>query len=190
MKNALKLHDNKVGVKAVVIGKKGVLFANKIGLNVIGSVTELGDRPKVADMLGIIKLMIDQYLTKDIDAIYVLYNKFINTMTQSPIYEKIIPVQNKNFNNVDANKKIWDYLYEPEAEKLMELLMKRYVESLVYQAVVENIACEQAARMVAMKSATDNAGDLITTFKLIYNKARQASITQELSEIVAGADAV
>jgi len=190
MKNALKLHNNKIGVKAAVVGKKGGLFANKIGLHVVGSITDLGDRPKVSDMLGVIKIMIDRYLSKDIDSIYILYNKFVNTMTQTPIYEKIIPIASKNFDNIDSKKKLWDYLYEPEAEKLMELLMKRYIESLVYQAIVENIACEQAARMVAMKSATDNAGDLITTFKLIYNKARQASIIQELSEIVAGADAV
>lgn len=188
MKNVLKLHDSNIGIKAAIIGKKGELFANKINLNVVGSITELGDKPKVADILGIIKIMVDLYLSKNIDSIYILYNKFVNTMSQIPTYEKIIPIQNKNF---DFNKKkIWDYLYEPEAEKLMDLLMKRYIESLVYQAIVENIACEQAARMVAMKSATDNAGDLINTFKLIYNKARQASITQELSEIVAGADAV
>lgn len=190
MKISLKLYENKTGVKTAIVGKKGELFANKIGLPVVGSITELGDKPKVADLLGIIKIMIDLYKTKEIDAIYILYNKFINTMSQSPTYERIIPIQHNLFDKQDNSKKLWDYLYEPEPEKLLDLLMKRYVESLVYQAVVENIACEQAARMVAMKSATDNAGDLITTFKLIYNKARQASITQELSEIVAGADAV
>lgn len=183
-----KILENQTTIKAAIIGRKGELFANKIGLNVVGSINNIGDKPKVSDILGLIKIMIDLYLSKEIDAVYVLYNKFINTMSQNPTYEKIIPIQQKDLKN--ENKKIWDYLYEPEPEKLLELLMKRYVESLVYQAIVENIACEQAARMVAMKSATDNAGELINTFKLIYNKVRQASITQELSEIVAGADAV
>lgn len=189
-KNIKNLENTKVNIQSVVIGKKGEIFANKLNLYVTGSITNLGDKPKVADLLGVIKIIIDLYTLKKIDAVYILYNKFINTMTQKPVYEKIIPIQTQNFEQKNNKKKIWDYLYEPEPEKLMELLMKRYVESLVYQAVVENIACEQAARMVAMKSATDNAGELINTFKLIYNKARQASITQELSEIVAGADAV
>jgi F-type H+-transporting ATPase subunit gamma len=134
--------------------------------------------------------MSDLYLNKEVDSVYLLYNRFKNTMSQIPIYEKIIPIQTKVFSGAESKKRLWDYLYEPEPEKLFELLMKRYIESLVYQSVVENIACEQAARMVAMKSATDNAGELINTFKLMYNKARQASITQELSEIVAGAEAV
>jgi F-type H+-transporting ATPase subunit gamma len=190
LRTILKFNDKTKKFNAVIVGKKGQLFANKIGIKVVGSVTELGDRPKVSDLLGIIKIIIDLYLTKEIDAVYLLYNKFINTMSQNPTCEKIIPIQTENFSDKSSKNKLWDYLYEPDPEKLMDLLMKRYLESLVYQAVVENIACEQAARMVAMKSATDNAGDLINTFKLIYNKARQASITQELSEIVAGADAV
>ncbi len=190
MKHILKLKDKNVGIKSVVVGKKGQVFANRIGLKVVGTVNDLGDRPKVSDLLGIIKIMIDLYASKEIDSVYILYNKFINTMSQTPVYEKIIPIQSQSLSQEEIKNKLWDYLYEPEPEKLMELLMKRYVESLVYQAAVENIACEQAARMVAMKSATDNAGDLINTFKLMYNKARQAAITQELSEIVAGADAV
>lgn len=190
MKHILKLKDKNVGVKTVVVGKKGQVFANRIGLKVVGTVNDLGDKPKVSDLLGIIKIMIDLYTSKEIDSVYILYNRFINTMSQIPVYEKIIPIQSQNLRKDETKVKLWDYLYEPEPEKLMELLMKRYVESLVYQATVENIACEQAARMVAMKSATDNAGDLINTFKLMYNKARQAAITQELSEIVAGADAV
>jgi len=190
MKEVFELKDKKIGVKAVLVGKKAEVFARRVGLNVVGSIVNLGDKPQVSDLLGVIKNMIDLYISKDIDSVYILYNKFINTMTQSPIYEKVIPIQRKVFSDDGAKKKFWDYLYEPEPEKLLELLMKRYIESLVYQSVVENIACEQAARMVAMKSATDNAGELIDAFKLMYNKARQASITQELSEIVAGAEAV
>jgi len=190
VKHLLEFKDKKIGVKAVIVGKKAEIFAKRVGLNVIGSITNLGDKPQVSDLLGIIKIIIDTYMSKDVDAVYLLYNKFINTMSQCPIYEKVIPIQRTVFGDNNTKRKYWDYLYEPEPEKLLELLMKRYIESLVYQAVVENIACEQAARMVAMKSATDNAGELINTFKLMYNKARQASITQELSEIVAGAEAV
>ena len=189
MKHLLTIRKDNINVKTVVIGRKGIIFANRIGLNVVGSISELGDRPKLSDLLGIIKIVTDLYQEKQIDSVYILYNKFVNTMTQTPSYDKIIPIQ-CNVSNNTSKTKLWDYLYEPEPEKLMDLLMKRYIESLIYQSIVENIACEQAARMVAMKSATDNAGDLIDTFKLIYNKARQASITQELSEIVAGADAV
>lgn len=190
MRNILDLKTKNVGVKAVIIGKKSELFAKRVGLTVVGSVTNLGDNPQVSDLLGVIKIMSDLYLNKEVDSVYLLYNRFKNTMSQIPIYEKIIPIQTKVFSGAESKKRLWDYLYEPEPEKLFELLMKRYIESLVYQSVVENIACEQAARMVAMKSATDNAGELINTFKLMYNKARQASITQELSEIVAGAEAV
>ncbi|HIH2762462.1 MAG TPA: F0F1 ATP synthase subunit gamma [Candidatus Azoamicus sp. MARI] len=191
MKNVLELQKKNIGIKVVLIGKKAEIFAKRIGFEVLGSITNLGDKPQVSDLLGIIKIIVDFYMLKRIDSVYILYNKFINTMSQCPIYEQVIPVQRKIFGDSNNPKKaFWDYLYEPEPEKLLELLMKRYIESLVYQAVVENIACEQAARMIAMKSATDNAGDLIDSFKLIYNKARQASITQELGEIVAGAEAV
>lgn len=190
MKHIMELNGRNVGIKAVLVGKKAEIFAKRVGLSVVGSITNLGDKPQVSDLLGIIKVIIDLYMSKKVDSVYLLYNKFVNTMSQFPIYEKVIPIQQKVFSDKDAKRRFWDYLYEPEPEKLLELLMKRYIESLVYQSVVENIACEQAARMVAMKSATDNAGDLINTFKLMYNKARQASITQELSEIVAGAEAV
>jgi len=190
MKHVMDLNNKNIGIRAVLVGKKAEVFAKRVGLNIVGSITNLGDKPQVSDLLGIIKIIIDLYMSKEIDSVYLLYNKFINTMSQCPIYEKVIPIQQKVFSDKDTKRRFWDYLYEPEPEKLLELLMKRYIESLVYQSVVENIACEQAARMVAMKSATDNAGDLINTFKLMYNKARQASITQELSEIVAGAEAV
>lgn len=190
MSQIIDLKNRNIGVKAAIIGKKAELFFKRIGLDVIGSVTGLGDRPRVSDLLGIIKVIVDLYLNKDVDSVYLLYNKFKNTMTQIPIFERIIPIRDDVLVGDGKSKKLWDYLYEPEPEKLMELLMKRYIESLVYQSVVENIACEQAARMVAMKSASDNAGDLINELKLKYNKTRQASITQELSEIVAGAEAV
>lgn len=190
IKNILDLNEKKIGIKTVLVGRKAEIFARRVGLNVYGNITNLGDKPQVSDLFGIIKIIIDLYMSKEIDSVYLLYNKFINTMSQKPTYEKLIPIKNVFLNSDDSKNKIWDYLYEPEPEKLLELLMRRYIESLVYQAVVENIACEQAARMVAMKSATDNAGEIIDTFKLMYNKARQASITQELSEIVAGAEAV
>lgn len=190
MTHVIKLNDKKIGINTVLIGRKAEIFVKRIGLNIVGSVTNLGDKPQVSDLLGIIKIVMNLYASRKIDSVYLLYNKFINTMSQHPVYERVIPIQHKVFINDGIKRKIWDYLYEPEPEKLLELLMKRYIESLIYQSVVENIACEQAARMVAMKSASDNAGDLIDSFKLIYNKARQASITQELSEIVAGAEAV
>ena len=190
IKNILDLNEKKIGIKTVLVGRKAEIFARRVGLSVYGNITNLGDKPQVSDLFGIIKIIIDLYMSKEIDSVYLLYNKFINTMSQKPTYEKLIPIKNVFLNSDNSKNKIWDYLYEPEPEKLLELLMKRYIESLVYQAVVENVACEQAARMVAMKSATDNAGEIIDTFKLMYNKARQASITQELSEIVAGAEAV
>ncbi len=190
LNSIVKLKSEEIGVKAVVVGRKAEAFVKRIGLSVVGSIINLGDNPKVSNLLGAIKIVMDLYLSKKIDEVYLLYNKFLNTITQHPIYEKIIPIHRIIFEKNSINRKIWDYLYEPEPEMLLELLMKRYIESLVYQAVVENVACEQAARMVAMKNASDNASDLIDTFKLIYNKARQASITQELSEIVAGAEAV
>lgn len=190
-KNILNFEKDNIRIKSVLVGKKAEVYAKRIGLEVVGSVNNLGDKPQVSDILGIIKIIIDLYMSKSIDSVYLVYNKFINTMSQCPIYEKVIPIQKAVFNdNENSKRRFWDYLYEPESEKLLELLMKRYIESLVYQAVVENIACEQAARMIAMKSATDNAGELIDSFKLMYNKARQASITQELSEIVGGAEAV
>jgi len=189
-KQILELRDKNVGIQVAVVGRKAELFAKRLKLNVIGSITNIGDNPQASDLFGIIRSIVQLYMSKEIDSVYLLFNKFVNTMTQFPVYEKVIPIKNRGFEDKDSTNRIWDYLYEPEPEKLLELLMKRYIESLVYQSVVENIACEQAARMVAMKSATDNAGELIDNFKLMYNKARQASITQELSEIVAGAEAV
>jgi len=190
MNSIIDIKDKNIGIKTVLIGRKAGLFFKRVGFNISGNITGLGDKPKASDLLGVVKIMVDLYNSGEVDSVYLLYNKFINTMSQCPIYERIIPVKTNFLKDNSEKKRLWDYLYEPEPEKLLELLMKRYIESLVYQSVVENNACEQAARMVAMKSASDNAADLIDQFKLIYNKARQASITQELSEIVAGAEAV
>ena len=170
-----------------VSGSKGVGFFGRIGANILGQIDHLGDQPRLQDLIGTVKIMLDAYIEGKIDRIYISYNRFINSMTQAPQLEQLVPVAREK---QDELEHYWDYIYEPEAQEVMDHLLARYIESLVYQGVVENIACEQAARMVAMKSASDNAGKLIDELHLIYNKARQAAITQELSEIVAGAAAV
>jgi len=170
-----------------VIGTKGAGFFSRIGGNVTGQVGQLGDAPKLEDLIGTVKIMLDAYHEKRIDKLYIVYNEFVNRMTQIPKFEQLLPLQRGESTELGHH---WDYLYEPEAPEVMDQLLGRYIESLVYQGVVENIACEQAARMVAMKSASDNAGKAIDELELIYNKARQAAITQELSEIVGGAAAV
>ena len=169
------------------IGNKAAMFFKRFGLNVLAQATHLGDTPAIEDLIGTIKVMLDAYTDGKIDSLHLVYNQFINSMTQKPIIEQLLPREPSEEQEV---KHYWDYIYEPGAKDVLDNLLTRYIESLIYQGVVENVACEQAARMVAMKSATDNAGDLISDLKLIYNKARQASITQELSEIVAGAAAV
>ncbi len=179
--------EQKVGIDIGVIGAKAASFFNTYGGHVVAAVRGIGDAPKVEDVIGAVKVMLDKFAAGEIDRLYVVSNTFVNTMTQTPVVAQLLPLQaseNKAF------KHHWDYIYEPEAQALLDSLLVRYIESQVYQAVVENIACEQAARMMAMKNATDNAGDLIKDLGLIYNKARQASITQELSEIVSGAAAV
>jgi F-type H+-transporting ATPase subunit gamma len=186
-------NEKSIKVNVCVIGKKAQAFFNNVEGDIVGSVTNIGDAPSPQDLIGVIKVMLDKYDKNLLDKVYVVYNEFVNTMTQKPIIEQLLPVSSvSSIKNVEQHNttKYWDYIYEPDAEQLLEKLLTRYVESLVYQAVVENIACEQAARMVAMKSATDNASDFIDSLKLQYNKARQAAITQELSEIVAGAAAV
>jgi F-type H+-transporting ATPase subunit gamma len=178
--------DN-VGTEFCVIGAKAASFFNNFGGNVVASVRGIGDTPKVDDVIGAVKVMLDKFAAGQIDRLFIVSNTFVNTMTQTPVVAQLLPLQaseNKEFRHH------WDYIYEPDAQELLDSLLVRYIESQVYQAVVENIACEQAARMMAMKNATDNAGDLIKDLGLIYNKARQASITQELSEIVGGAAAV
>ncbi len=170
-----------------VIGQKGENFFHRIGGNIIAKADHLGDRPSVNQLIGIIKIMLDSYDNGSIDAIYLASNEFVNTMTQKPKISSLLPIRiPKN----KAESKYWDYIYEPDARELLNVLLIRYIESEVYTAVMENIACEQSARMVAMKNATENAGDIIKDLQLIYNKARQAAITQEIAEIVAGAAAV
>ncbi len=176
-----------VGVEICAIGAKANSFFNNFGGNVVASLRGIGDAPLVSDIIGAVKVMLDKFSSGEIDRLYVVSNTFVNTMTQTPEVLQLVPLQaseNKEF------KHHWDYIYEPDAQELLDALLSRYIESQVYQAVVENIASEQAARMMAMKNATDNAGDIIEDLGLIYNKARQASITQELSEIVSGAAAV
>jgi F-type H+-transporting ATPase subunit gamma len=170
------------------IGSKALGFFRRVGGKVAAQATHLGDSPRIEDLVGTVKVMLDAYIDGELDEIRIAYNQFVNTMTQRPTIEQLVPLAEGK----DADKLThhWDYLYEPEAKDVLDNLMTRYVESLVYQAVVENLACEQSARMVAMKSASDNAGDLIDELQLIYNKARQAAITQEISEIVGGAAAV
>ena len=169
------------------IGSKGAGFFATINANIIGQVSKLGDTPHLGDIIGIIKVMLDAYDEGKIDALYVMYNKFVNTMTQQPTVENLLPVRAEEIAELKGG---WDYIYEPDAKEVLDKLLIRYIESIVYQGLVENNACEQAARMVAMKSASDNAGEIIDELQLVYNKARQAAITQEISEIVGGAAAV
>jgi F-type H+-transporting ATPase subunit gamma len=179
-------------VQAVAIGSKGYGFLNRIGAKVVSQVTGLGDAPQVDKLIGPVKVMIDAFIAGEVDAVYLCYTKFINTMKQEPIIEQLLPLTASALQQTEAEKSAygWDYLYEPDAATVIEELLTRYVEALVYQAVAENMASEQSARMVAMKAATDNAGTLIGELKLIYNKTRQAAITKELSEIVSGAAAI
>ncbi|MBA2648442.1 MAG: F0F1 ATP synthase subunit gamma [Legionella sp.] len=175
-------------VDVSVIGRKGQAFFKRVGGNILGSVDQLGDTPGVKDLIGIVKIMVDAFYQGRLDALHIVYNEFVNTMTQRPQVIQLLPLP-KSVED-DALAHHWDYIYEPDAKELLDNLLERYIELQVYQGVVENIACEQAAKMIAMKSATDNAGDLIKEFQLAYNKARQAAITQELAEIVGGAAAL
>ncbi len=181
--------DQGVEVDLALIGGKAQGFFNSVGGNVIASTRDLGDAPHIEDLIGAVKTMLDAYDEQRLDRIYLVSNKFVNTMTQQPEVEQILPLPPAE--DEAMQKAHWDYIYEPDdANELLTELLGRFIESQVYQAVVENLACEQAARMIAMKNATENAGDLIEELQLIYNKARQAAITQELSEIVSGAAAV
>ncbi|MCP5153465.1 MAG: F0F1 ATP synthase subunit gamma [Ectothiorhodospiraceae bacterium] len=170
-----------------VIGSKGLGFLRRFGAKVVGHATHLGDTPSVEGLIGTVKVMLDAFSEGRIDRLYLVYNDFVNSMTQRPVIEQVVPTPASAEEEV---KHHWDYIYEPEAKSVLDDLLVRYIESLVYQAVVENGASEQAARMVAMKAASDNAGNLIDQLELAYNKARQAAITQELSEIVGGAAAL
>ncbi|SFR56183.1 F0F1 ATP synthase subunit gamma [Thiomicrospira sp. ALE5] len=179
--------DN-VEIELAIIGKKAQTFFRHYGGNVVASKVDLGDTPHISDLVGTVKVMLDRFENGDIDAVYVASNQFESAMTQVPTIEQLIPLQ--AVESDESEPAYWDYLYEPDAEQALNTLMVRYIESTVFGAVVENVACEQSARMVAMKSASDNAGKMIKELQLAYNKARQAAITQELSEIVAGASAV
>lgn len=183
-----ELRDQGAEVQLSTIGSKGLSFFKRAGGNIVTEVSHLGDAPRLEDVIGSVKVMLDAYSNGEIDQLIVVYNEFVNTMTQNAQVEQLLPIAAE-----ESEKELehhWDYIYEPDAKDVLDGLLMRYVESLVYQGVVENIACEMAARMVAMKAATDNAGDMIGGLELAYNKARQAAITQELSEIVSGASAV
>lgn len=170
-----------------LIGNKALGFFRRLKANTIGVTSHLGDTPSLVDIIGVTKVMLDAFDRGEIDVLYIAYNDFINTMQQKPVIQQVLPLQPEP---VDNQKHYWDYLYEPDARELMDSLLKRYVESQVFQSVIENIASEQAARMVAMKNATDNAGNIIEELRLAYNKVRQSAITREIAEIVSGADAV
>ena len=180
-------HASGLEVDLTLIGSKSNAFFKRLGGNITSTATHLGDAPSIIELIGSVKVMLDNYEAGSIDRLYIAHNVFENTMTQKPAMKQLIPVTGDSNEQLETH---WDYIYEPDSRPVMDALMIRYIESLVYQGVVENVACEQAARMVAMKSATDNADDLIGELQLIYNKARQAAITQEISEIVSGAAAV
>ncbi|BEU05382.1 ATP synthase gamma chain [Agarivorans sp. OAG1] len=180
--------DKGVETDLAVIGGKATAFFNSHGGNVVAQNSGLGDHPTVEELIGTVKVMLEAYDEGKLDRIYVVYNKFVNTMVQEPTIDQLLPLPKAD--DPEIASRSWDYLYEPSAEEILDGLLVRYIESQVYQGVVENLACEQAARMVAMKAATDNAGNLIDELQLVYNKERQAAITQELSEISAGAAAV
>jgi len=176
-------------VEAVAIGNKGLGFLNRIGAKVVSQAVGLGDTPHLDKLIGPVKVLLDDYQEGKLDAVYLFYTKFINTMKQEPMMDQLLPLSAERM-EADKNSHSWDYLYEPDAQSVIDELLVRYVEALIYQAVAENMASEQSARMVAMKAASDNAGNVIGELKLVYNKTRQAAITKELSEIVAGAAAV
>lgn len=176
-------------VDLALIGAKATAFFNSYGGNVVAQVSGLGDTPTVDELIGTVGVMLKKYDEGQLDRLYLVYNQFVNTMVQEPVIDQLLPLPKSEDEEMQRNHS-WDYIYEPEPKALLDTLLVRYAESQVYQGVVENLASEQAARMVAMKAATDNAGDLINDLQLVYNKARQAAITQELSEIVSGASAV
>lgn len=179
--------DQGVAIDLCLVGAKAIAFFNSYGGNVVASQRNIGEDPELADVIGSVKVMLEKFENAEIDQLNLVSNTFVNTMTQQPTVEQLLPLPPSEDEDLQHH---WDYLYEPDAKELLDGLLSRYIESQVYQAVVENNACEQAARMLAMKSATDNAGELIEDLQLVYNKARQAAITQELSEIVGGAAAV
>ena len=198
--NILRAVTNKIrdvqqaggSTQAVAIGNKGFGFLNRIGAPVVSHATQLGDAPVLEKLIGPVKVMLDAFVEGKVDAVYLCYTKFINTMKQEPMVEQLLPLSAERLEQTAAEKAQygWDYIYEPDAATVIDDLLTRYIEALVFQAVAENMASEQSARMVAMKAATENAGNLIAELKLVYNKTRQAAITTELSEIVSGAAAI
>ena len=195
--NVLRIVTNKMkeeeakgnSIITVAIGTKGLGFLNRIGAKVVSSVVQLGDAPRLEQLIGPFKALLDEYNAENLDAIYLCYNKFINTMRQEPVIDQLLPLS-KDTLKVETKSHSWEYIYEPDAASVIDTLLQRYIEALLYQSVAENIGSEQSARMVAMKAASDNAGNVISDLRLIYNKTRQAAITTELAEIVAGAAAV
>ncbi|CAJ0781750.1 ATP synthase gamma chain [Ralstonia mannitolilytica] len=191
--NQLRDLQNKgVETQATAIGTKGMQFLGRVGAKVVSNVVHLGDTPHLEKLIGAIKVQLDAFVAGEIDAVYLAYTRFINTMKQEPVVEQLLPLTADKLSQSDAEKQAysWDYIYEPDAQTVVDELLIRYVEALVYQAVAENMASEQSARMVAMKAASDNAKNVIGELQLVYNKTRQAAITKELSEIVGGAAAV
>jgi F-type H+-transporting ATPase subunit gamma len=191
--NTMKELDAKgVQLSCTPIGMKGFQFLNRIKAKIVSHVTQMGDTPHLEKLIGAIKVQLDAYENGEVDAVYLAYTKFINTMKQEPVIEKLLPLSSEHLEQTAAESKEygWDYLYEPDPQSVVDELLKRYVEALIYQAVAENMASEQSARMVAMKAASDNAKNVIGELQLVYNKTRQAAITKELSEIVGGAAAV
>ncbi len=183
-----EMETSNTGIQITAIGNKGFTFMNRIGAKISSHLVGLGDTPHVENLIGSVKVMLDAYIAGEVDAIYLSYNHFVNTMKQEPVFEQLLPLSADKLAEEQSNS--WDYIYEPEAQSVIDQLLLRYVESVIYTAVTENQACEQSARMVAMKAASDNAKAVIAELKLVYNKARQAAITKEISEIVAGAAAV
>ena len=181
--------EQNVEVDLALVGAKAVQFFRRLGGNVVGTTTHLGDKPQVNDLIGAIKIMLDAYSDGNIDRVYLVHNEFVSTMSQKPEVKTVLPVSAIDLGE-ETLQEHWDYIYEPDAVDLLDDVLMRYIESQVYRGAVENFACEMAAKMVAMKSATDNAGEIIDKLQLAYNKARQAAITQEISEIVGGAAAV
>lgn len=187
LKSMQEIQEQEIEIDLCLIGSKAAGFFNRFGGNVVAKTSGLGDQPTVTDLIGTVKVMLDAFDEGRIDRLFLVHNEFVNTMTQEPRVHQLLPVEKQE---EDELKHHWDYIYEPDAKELLDVLLVRYIESQVYQGVVDNIACEQASRMVAMKAATDNAGDIIEELQLVYNKARQAAITQEISEIIGGAAAV
>jgi F-type H+-transporting ATPase subunit gamma len=191
-----KLRDTQAAGKttqAVAIGNKGLGFLNRVGATVVSHVTHLGDKPHLDKLVGPVKVLLDAYVKGEVSSVHLCYNKFVSTMKQEPVVEQLLPLSAEKMvaeTKASGGQPGWDYIYEPDAQTVIDDLLVRYVEALVYQALAENMASEHAARMVAMKAATDNAGNVIAELKLVYNKTRQAAITKELSEIVSGAAAI